>query len=280
MMTIKYLKANILLFVLLLMSIQVNAIPWSNYVTEQELSGLTDSQKKGLEIAIQEDLQDIGWQDSRSNMVMTVRNKSGSENIREITLTSLEVPGDGDKSLSVVRTPKDLQGTAFLSYSHIEGPDDQWVYLTSIKRVKRINSNNKSGPYMGSEFSYEDLSSFEVKKYDFNYLRDEQYEGRDYYVVERFPRDPNSGYTRIISWIDKERFTRVKVEFYDRKKSLLKTLTRSNYELFLGKYWRALTLNMQNHQTGKSTMLEFNDLEFNTGLESKDFDKNSLKRAR
>ncbi|MES9886782.1 MAG: outer membrane lipoprotein-sorting protein, partial [Candidatus Sedimenticola sp. 6PFRAG1] len=89
-----------------------------------------------------------------------------------------------------------------------------------------------------------------------------------------------SGYTRRITWTDKQEYRIQKVEFYDRKNSLLKTLTFEGYQKYLDKYWRADQLNMVNHQTGKSTDLQWKNYRFRTGLTDKDFNKNSLKRAR
>jgi hypothetical protein len=160
------------------------------------------------------------------------------------------------------------------------GADDQWLYLPALKRVKRIASRNKSGPFMGSEFAYEDLSSFEVEKYSYRYLKNEACEGGECFVVEQFPVDKNSGYTRRIVWLDTEEYRAYKVEFYDRKNSLLKTLTFSGYQQYLDKYWRADLQQMVNHQNGKSTDLEWNNYQFRVGLKESDFNKNSLKRAR
>jgi hypothetical protein len=80
--------------------------------------------------------------------------------------------------------------------------------------------------------------------------------------------------------VDTAEYRLLKVEFYDRKKSLLKTLTIDGYQQYLGKYWRADSMNMVNHQTGKSTTLLFNDYNFRTGLTDKDFNSTSLKRVR
>jgi hypothetical protein len=134
-------------------------------------------EEKGLSIAKEQQKRDEGWGDSQSEMKMVLRSASGSENVRMIKIKSLEVTTDGDKSLMVFDEPKDVQGTSFLSFSHVNGPDDQWIYLPALKRVKRIASNKKSGSFMGSEFSYEDLSSFEPEKYSFKYLRDETLNG-------------------------------------------------------------------------------------------------------
>ena len=134
---------------------------------------------------------------------------------------------------------------------------------------------------MGSEFAYEDISSQEVEKYTYKRIGDEEYEGQDCFVVEYYPVDlKNSGYTRQVAWIDKQEYRTLKVEYYDRKRSHLKTLTFSGYQQYLGKHWRAREMYMVNHQNGKSTRLEFSDYKFQTGLKDKDFNKNSLKRAK
>jgi len=167
-----------------------------------------------------------------------------------------------------------------LSFTHATKPDDQWLYLPALKRVKRIASRNKSGPFMGSEFAYEDLTSNEVEKYTYRYLRDEKLDGRKCFVVERFPAYRYSGYTRQISWLDKEIYQPLKVEYYDRKNALLKTLTFQGYHQYLGRFWRADRFYMVNHQTGKTTELVWRNYRFQTGLTDRDFDRNSLKRAR
>lgn len=238
------------------------------------------AEEKGLRISQEAKTSDLGWKDMQADMNMVLRNKQGQESIREIRLKSLEVDGDGDKSLSVFDKPRDVKGTAFLSFSHAVGSDDQWLYLPALKRVKRIASRNKSGPFMGSEFAYEDLSSFEIEKYSYKYLRDEACEGGTCYVIEQYPVDKNSGYTRRIVWVDQSEFRLWKIDFFDRKNSPLKTLTYHEYQEYLGKHWRPDMMKMVNHQSGKSTDLSWKSYQFSTGLTDNDFNKNTLKRAR
>ncbi|MDH5407275.1 MAG: outer membrane lipoprotein-sorting protein [Gammaproteobacteria bacterium] len=237
-------------------------------------------EEKGLAIAVEADKRDTGWKDSSSEMFMTLRNSQGQESKRRMRTKALEVIGDGDKSLTIFDQPRDVKGTAFLSFTHSKKPDDQWLYLPALKRVKRISSANKSGPFMGSEFAYEDISSQEVDKYTYKYLRDEKLEGKDCFVIERKPTYEYSGYTRMVSWVDKNMYQARKVEFYDRKNSLIKTLSMSKFKQYKGKFWRALQMDMMNHQTKKSTTLEWKDYKFQSGLKSRDFDKNALKRLR
>jgi len=236
--------------------------------------------QKGLAIAIEADKRDTGWSDSTTEMFMTLRNAQGQESKRQMRTRALEVKGDGDKSLTIFDHPRDVKGTAFLSFTHSKQPDDQWLYLPALKRVKRISSANKSGPFMGSEFAYEDISSQEVDKYTYKYLRDEKVNGKDCFVIERTPTYEHSGYTKLVSWIDKNMYQALKVEFYDRKNTRLKTLIISGHKQYLGKFWRAHQMDMNNHQTKKSTTLEWKNYKFKTGLSSRDFDKNTLKRLR
>ena len=237
-------------------------------------------EEKGLAIVREMDSRDRGWKDQRANLVMTLRNRQGQESRRELRISTLEVDGDGDKSLTVFDTPRDVKGTAFLSFTHATKPDDQWLYLPALKRVKRISSRNKSGSFMGSEFAYEDLSSQEIDKYRYKWLRDETLDGKKTMVVEYYPAYENSGYTRQVVWIDSEIMQIVGIEFYDRKNALLKTLTMGDYRRYADRFWRAGVMRMENNQTGKSTEIRWSGYEFGTGLGDRDFNKNALKRAR
>lgn len=238
------------------------------------------AEEKGLVIAKRVADSDSGWGDSTANLKMTLRNQQGEESVRAIRLKNLEVQGDGDKSMSIFDTPKDVKGTAFLSFSHSVKPDDQWLYLPALKRVKRISSGNKSGPFMGSQFAYEDLASFEVDKYSYKYIRDEKVKGINAAVVENYPNYKHSGYKRQIVWIDLARNIPLTIEYYDRKNDLLKVLTFEDYKQYKNKYWRAHTQTMKNKQNGKMTLIEMSDFKFALGLKSKSFSKNALKRAR
>ncbi len=237
-------------------------------------------EETGTAIAIERKTRDSGWGDSLYNVTMLLRDAQGKEDIRKLRLKTLEVIGDGDKSLTVFDEPRDVKGTAFLSFSHITTSDEQWLYIPALKRVKRIGSRNKSSHFMGSEFTFEDLSSFEVEKFSYKYIRDEAIDGKSYFVIESYPKDENTGYSRLISWINQDNYTPHKVVYYNRHKKLQKTLTFHGYELYLEKYWRAKKLSMVNHINGRSTDLIKNTLKLNTGISSRDFNKSSLSRIR
>ena len=238
------------------------------------------TQEKGLSIAKEMKSRNLGWGNSQSDMIMILRNKRGQEIKREMRSRSLEVNGDGDKALTVFDTPLDVKGTSFLSHSHVEGNDDQWIFIPAVKRVKRISSRNKSGPFLGSEFAFEDLSSFEIEKFDFNFVKDDELDGQSMFVIEMDPVDKFSGYTRAQAWVDKQHYRIFKIDFYDRRDTFLKTLTLSDYQLYKDKFWRATKQSMVNHKTGKSTDIVLNNIEFDVGLSDKDFNENRLQRAR
>ncbi len=238
------------------------------------------AEERGLEIAKQVEARDTGFHDFKASMTMLLKNRHGEESLRDMRNRTLEVENDGDKTLLVFDEPRDVKGTALLSFSHKVGDDDQWLYLPALKRVKRIASRNKSGPFMGSEFAYEDISSQEVEKYTYKFIEESEHEGIASFLVERYPVDPNSGYTRQQMWVDKERYIPIKIDYYDRKNALLKTLVFRGYQQYLDQYWRADEMYMENRQTGKSTLLTWKQYNFRSGLSDADFNKNSLKRAR
>lgn len=235
---------------------------------------------RGLEIVQTVDKRDSGWENSEADMKMELRNKHGDVSFRIIRSKNLEVPDDGDKSLTIFDEPKDVNGTALLTFSHATEPDDQWLYLPALSKIKRISTTKKSGPFMGSEFAYEDMSSYEVTKYTYKYLKDETADGLKAFVVESYPVDKNSGYTRLVTWYDQERFIPLQIIFYDRKDSLLKTLKFVGYQQYLDQYWRPDQMQMENHQTGKSTILYWTNYRFKTGLDDGDFNRASLKRVK
>jgi len=248
---------------------------------ETPVRGNTDAERIGFEIAARSDRSDRGFGNSEVELEMVLRNAAGKESRRTLMIMTLEIVDEsvGDKSLVVFDNPNDIKGTALLSHAHILDPDDQWLFLPALKRVKRISSANKSGPFVGSEFAFEDFTALELNKYDYKFLREEQVDGITMDVVERTPRYENSGYTRQVSWLDQEVYQVRRVEFYDRRGDLLKTLTLNDYRDYDG-VWRSQRMEMVNHQTGKSTDFIYGEYQFDVGLDEGDFVKGRLARLR
>jgi len=238
-------------------------------------------EEKGFAIAARSDRSDRGFGDSSVELTMVLRNAAGKETTRTLRLNTLEVPDEsvGDESLIRFESPADIDGTALLSHARILEPDDQWLFLPALKRVKRISSVNKSGPFVGSEFAFEDFTSLELNKFDYKYLRSEACAELECDVVERYPRYEHSGYTKQVAWVDTSVSQIRRVEFYDRRGDLLKTLTLDDYRRYGDAFWRPHALHMLNHQTGKSTDLLYSDYTFGLGYHETDFEKGVLTRA-
>ena len=218
-----------------------------------------------------------GFKDSSAKLTMSLIDANGHIRKRSMKMIVLERKG-GNKSLMTFLSPADVKGTKFLTYEHLSKDDDQWLYLPAIKRVKRIASKSKSGSFMGSEFSYEDLSSFSAQKYIFDgNAQEKMVDGVKYYVGQRIPKSKYSGYTKEISWVDAKRFLIKKVEYYDRKKELLKTATFDEYTKIKG-HWRIVQMSMSNHQNGKKTILRWDHEKIAIGLKERDFHKRVLKK--
>jgi len=236
----------------------------------------------GFEISARSDRSDRGFGDSQVKLKMILRNAAGRESIRTLVIKTLEIPDEsvGDKSIIIFDSPADISGTAMLSHAKILDADNQWLYLPALKRIKRISSINKSGPFVGSEFAFEDLTASELNKYKYKHLGIDACGSLQCDKVERYPQYQYSGYTRQIAWIDLDVFQIRKIEFYERRGDLLKTLIIGDYKRYQNNVWRAHHFFMKNHQTGKSTELIYSDYKFKTGLKGKNFRKAELRRVR
>jgi hypothetical protein len=235
--------------------------------------------ERGLAIAREADRRDSGWRDARVDVRMLLRSQHGETSERFLRSAWLEVPDDGDRTIVTFDRPADVKGSAVLTFSHKVGDDDRWIYLPAVGRTKRVASSNKAGPFMGSEFAFEDLASQEIEKYLYRYVRTDVWEGEPVWIVERDPLDPRSGYTRQLVWYDQAEYRPRKIDYFDRKNELLKTLTCEQYER-VDRFWRARVQVMVNHQTGKSTRVEFGPFRFGSGLTVVDFSLDRLSTTR
>jgi hypothetical protein len=239
-------------------------------------------EEKGRAIAVEADRRGEGFGDSVTTLTMELVGADGRVRTRRLRLQTLEAPepGAGDRSLVLFHEPRDIAGTAFLSYTYIDRPNDQWLYLPSLRRVRRIAPANQSGSFVGSEFTYEDLLSEEADRFDHRWLRDEPCGEMICFVVERRPRYADSGYSRQLVWIDQAEFRPMRVEYFDLRERFEKTLAFDDYRQYLDRYWRAHRLTMDNHLTGRRTVLTSEPFEFRTGLAGEAFDPSALPRLR
>jgi hypothetical protein len=232
-------------------------------------------EQQGLSVAVLCDKANMGFKSEKSELTMELINAHGDVTNRKIVIETLEGTDDGDRSRSTFVWPADVKGTRLLTWTHKQDDDDQWLYLPAIKRVKRIASNNKSGSFMGSEFAYEDFGSQEVPKYTYKLSGDTKEQGRDVWLLERYPVSKTSGYTRQVVWMDKEYKNPLKIDYYDRKGELLKTAQFGDYRAF-GKLWRASKIDMHNVQTKKRSVITWTTRRMDAQLEDKLFKSDAL----
>ena len=242
------------------------------------------AEEKGLAIATEADARDMGWGAMRADGEMILRDPGGGETRRAFWSLQQESKSadEGDRSVIVFTDPRDIAGTATLTHSKIEpADDDQWLFLPAVKRVKRISSSNRTGKFVGSEFSFEDLGSNDVADYSYEYLRDEACPddaALTCFVVASTPKNARSGYSRRVAWIDQAEYRLRQTEFYNRRGDLEKVLSITGYQQFGGKFWRPATMTMTNRQTGKSTDLSWTNYDFTVQVDDGDFNAQRLPR--
>ena len=243
------------------------------------------SDEKGLAIATEVDNRDKGWGDVTVEGEMVLKNKAGNESVRKFRSTILEAndSSEGDRSIIIFSQPRDVRGTALLTHSKIEPDDDaQWIFLPAVKRVKRISSSNRTGKFVSSEFSYEDLGSEEVADNKHIWLENAACAHESTLTcaaVESRPKNKRSGYSKRVSFIDLDEYRVHQIDFYNRRGDLEKSLKFQDYKQYEGRFWRAHTMLMDNKQTGKSTRLSWTDYSFRQGLTERDFTPQGLPKA-
>lgn len=259
-----------------LISIIITLTIWSTSLSAQT------NEEKGLEIIKKSIALDNGFIDSTVEGQMVLKDKSGNESVRKFKNLIFEELDDtlGDKSIIVFTEPRDVKGTSLLTHAKIEPQDDdQWLYLPALKRVKRISSSNRTGKFVSSEFSYEDLSTDEPEDYTFRWIEDGPClteTSLTCHLIEATPKNKKSGYSKRVIYVDTDEFLYQSVKFYNRRGDLEKELHFKGYQKYLDKFWRADLLEMTNLQTGKSTVIAWENYQFQTNLSLNDFKPEKL----
>jgi len=191
---------------------------------------------------------------TRSRMVITA--KDGTTTERLVDQYAVDSAA-GTKTLIVFKKPASVAGTRFLTIENPGKTDDRWIFLPALGKVRRISSGEGSGSFMGSDFSYDDVSSADrgVDEDTHTLLREETVDGKACWVIEAKPKDPGYQYSRMVSWIEKDRSIGRKIEMFDKKGNLLKTLELGNIEDIQGRL-TPRTTRMVNVQTKTSTTIE------------------------
>jgi hypothetical protein len=173
----------------------------------------------------------------------------------------LQPNGVDSKLVVKFSTPPDIKGTGVLQIEHSEGDDDLWIYLPALKKSRRLVANNKKDSFVGSDFSYGDITLPKVDQYRHTLLRSEKVDDHDCYVIESVPATDtvkaNSGYSKKMTWVRTDTFVESKVEYYDLAGRLLKTQRTARHQLVepdRGR-WFVMHREMTNHQSGHRTTI-------------------------
>ncbi|MCB9488180.1 MAG: outer membrane lipoprotein-sorting protein [Deltaproteobacteria bacterium] len=192
-----------------------------------------------------------------AELKMVLVSSSGQK--RERTLRSrAKESGDLSKTVITFEEPADVRGTKFLVIENEGRDDDQMLYLPALKKTRRIASSQRSGSFMGSDFSYADLSTRDSDEGKHTRLADEAIDGVEFYVVETVPTDADSEYSRVKYWVRKDNFVVTKGEFYEKGASdkLLKIMTGDKFEEYKPGKWMAREITMKNVQKGTATEVQ------------------------
>jgi hypothetical protein len=190
---------------------------------------------------------------TRSRMVITARNGSVTERVMD----QYEKDGPkGNRTIIVFQSPAAVAGTRFLTMDNPGGAADKWIFLPALGKVRRIAASEGSGSFMGTDMSYDDISSAkrEVGLDTHRILREETLDGNPCYVVESVPKDPAYQYSKMIQWINKTSQVNHRVELYDRRGTLVKVLEILSLKEVQGRL-SAVTTRMTTVNAGTSTTI-------------------------
>ncbi|MDR0706339.1 MAG: outer membrane lipoprotein-sorting protein [Treponema sp.] len=167
---------------------------------------------------------------TRSRMVITAKNGSTTE--RLIDQYSKDDAQGNTRAVIVFQRPANVAGTRFLTMDNASGGSDRWIYLPSLGKVRRIAASESGGSFMGTDFSYDDISSLsrDTSLDTHTLLREETVNGAACYVIQSVSKDNSYQYSKTISWIDKSKLLLYKSELYDRRGALLKAMENSEYK--------------------------------------------------
>jgi outer membrane lipoprotein-sorting protein len=208
-----------------------------------------------------------------SSMEMTATLKiydaKGRERVRQTATATKEFDGT-NKTIVKFTAPADVKGTSMLIYDHEKKDDDMWIYLPALRKIRRIVSSEKGKSFMGSEFSNADMSKPNIENFSYLILGTENYDGKVCWKVETTCNNEDiedeNGYSKKISWIEKENYLCHKIEFYDLDGELHKIQNIKDYrKQSSGKYF-AFYMEKENVQNGRKSVMIINRFQENSAL--------------
>ena len=236
-------------------------IGWVFALTGDELAQQMDGRKTPL--------------DSKVDLLMTLTNKKGKT--RTSSLRSIN-KDDGEKQIIWFLSPADDKGVSFLKIEHDDRDDEMRIWLPAFKKIRRISAKKRSDSFMGSDMSYEDLSSRQLDEFTFSIVGQEIYNGISCHLLESIPNESiRTEYTRHVTWVDSSLLIPLIEESYDKSGNLLK---EKYFSYTIIKEYHFLTkVHVINIQKNHSTTINFENIELDTGVTDDLFHERYLKRV-
>jgi len=224
------------------------------------------------------------WTDRTQRMILTIHDPSGAKKRRELTVYTKRYADDEEKTISFFTAPAEERGIGFLQWVHKGKDDEQWLYLPQYKRTRLIASRLRDESFVGTDFTYRDLEivgkllRWTEAEAPTKLLGEETVDGTACYAIELRPRQEGMPYQRIVVWMDKQRLTPRKVEFYDSDGARSKILTLNDV-VDIGAIPTPRKLEMQNVKKGSRTSVELPEVTYNGGLQDEMFTQHYLDRG-
>ncbi|MEW5947252.1 MAG: outer membrane lipoprotein-sorting protein [bacterium] len=216
--------------------------------------------------------------DGRAEIVMRLINEKGREQLRELTMLKKDIKdGGAQKYFVFFHKPDDVRGMTFMVWKNVEADDDRWLYVPAIHLIKRVAASDKRSSFVGSDFTYEDVSGRPVADDKHELVKEEKLNKADCYVVKSTPKDRDTEYAYRIAWIDRDRFLPLKEEYYDARGELIRTFEAAELKTIQG----ILTVTrrvMKNVKTGHRTEVTFGKVEYDLGIPEDVFTERYMER--
>lgn len=214
--------------------------------------------------------------DGKGDVVMKLVT-SGSEKVKKFTMVRKDVEDGGDQKYFIYfKKPSDIKKMTFLIHKHIDKPDDRMLYIPAIDLVKKIAASDKASSFVGSDFSYEDISGRLWTEDIHKIVSEEKIGDSDVYKIESTPKSKDY-FSKKISFISKENFLPLKEEFVDGSGNVFKRFTIEKLENIKG-VPTAITRRMTNIDKDQYTEITFNNIQYNVGVKDKYFKERYLKK--
>lgn len=217
--------------------------------------------------------------DFKARVVMKLINKSGQERTRELTMLRKnygEAGGD-QKYFMYFFQPADVKDMTFMVYKYPAKDDDRWLFVPAVNMMRRIAAKDKSSSFVGSDFTYEDVSGRDLQDDAHALVKEEKLGGKDCYVIKSTPKAADVDYSHKLSWINKNNYLPLKEEYYDRKGELYRVFTADEIKDIKG-LPTATKRTMKNLQSGHRTEVSYIKADYNTGVEDSLFSERYLKQ--